>query len=195
MVTTGHPGKNGTIELVSHYYWWPRMGSFITAYVDGCDHCQCYRHNTHPTVPLQPNEVAEGLWQIVGIDLIGPLTVSHGKDCALNIVDHYSKQIHLFPVTSQITADGVAAIYFKQIFPLHRIPCKIISDCGPQFAARSMWALYKWLGIDAGLTTTYHPQANGQVECKNQEVEVYLACSLARDKMIGQTCYPQQNLW
>src|ERR1700761_426506 len=37
-----------------------------------------------------------------------------------------------------------------------------------------MRALYKRLGIDAGLTTAYHPQANGQVECKNQEVEAYL---------------------
>ena len=39
-VTTGHPGKNGTLELVSRYYWWPCMGGFITAYVDGCDCCQ-----------------------------------------------------------------------------------------------------------------------------------------------------------
>ncbi len=67
-VTTGHPGKNGTIELVSHYYWWPCMGSFITAYIDGCDCCQRYRRDIHPTVPLQPNEVHEGLWQIVGVD-------------------------------------------------------------------------------------------------------------------------------
>jgi hypothetical protein len=92
----------------------------------------------------------------------------------LNIVDHYTKQIHLFPVTTQLTADGVASIYFEQVFPLHGIPKKIISDRGPQFAARSMRALYKRLGIDAGLTTAYHPQANGQVERKNQEVEIYL---------------------
>jgi transposase InsO family protein len=51
---------------------------------------------------------------------------------------------------------------------------KIISDRGPQFVARSVHALYKCLGIDAGLTTAYHPQANGQVEHKNQEVEIYL---------------------
>ena len=90
------------------------------------------------------------------------------------MVDHYTKQVHLFPATLQITADGVAGIYFDYVFPLHGIPHKIISDQGPQFAARSMHALYKRLGIDAGLTTTYHPQANGQVERKNQEVEAYL---------------------
>ena len=116
----------------------------------------------------------EGPWQLIGVDLIGPLPLSQGKDMILNIVDHYTKQIHLFPVTSQITADGVASIYFDHVLPLHRIPQKIVSDRGPQFAARSMRALYKQLGIDTGLTTAYHPQANGQVERKNQEVKAYL---------------------
>ena len=41
-VTTGHPGKNGTLELVSCYYWWPCMAVFITKYVEGCDKCQHY---------------------------------------------------------------------------------------------------------------------------------------------------------
>ena len=98
----------------------------------------------------------------------------------LNIVDHYTKQIHLFSVISQITADGVASIYFKQIFPLHGIPRIIISDRGPQFAARSMQALYKQLGINTGITTAYHPQASGQVESKNQEVEVYLRLFISK---------------
>jgi hypothetical protein len=173
-ILAGHPGKNGTIELVSRYYWWPRMAGFISAYVEGCDRCQRYRKDLHPKALIQPQEVPEGPWQTIGIDLIGPLPVSRGKDAILNIVDHYTKQIHLFPVTTQLTADGVASIYFEQVFPLHGIPKKIISDRGPQFAARSMRALYKRLGIDAGLTTAYHPQANGQVERKNQEVEIYL---------------------
>jgi hypothetical protein len=75
--------------------------------------------------------------------MIGPLPMSQGKDAILNIVDHYTKQIHLFPVTVQLTADGVASIYFKQVFLLHGTPKKIISDRGPQFVARSMHALYK----------------------------------------------------
>jgi hypothetical protein len=42
-ILAGHPGKNGTIELVSHYYWWPHMAGFISAYVEGCDKCQRYQ--------------------------------------------------------------------------------------------------------------------------------------------------------
>ena len=173
-LTMGHPGKNGTIELVSCYYWWPRMAGFITKYVEGCDKCQRYRKDIHPSAQIHPQEVPEGHWQLIGVDLIGPLPMSKGKDMILNVVDHYTKQVHLFPVTSQITVDGVAGIYFDYVFPLHGIPRKVISNRGPQFAARSMRALYKRLGIDAGLTTAYHPQANGQVERKNQEVEAYL---------------------
>ena len=173
-ITTRHPGKNGTIKLVSCYYWWPRMAGFITKYVEGCDKCQCYRKDIHPKAQVHPQEVPEGPWQLIGIDLISPLPMSKGKDMILNVVDHYTKQIHLFPVTSQITADRVAGIHFDFVFPLHGIPCKIISDRGPQFASRSMHALYKQLGIKTGLTTAYHPQANGQVEHKNQEVEAYL---------------------
>ena len=133
-----HPGKNGAIELVSHYYWWPCMAGFISAYVEGCDKCQRYRKDIHPKAQIQPQEILEGPWQLVDVDLIGPLPLSKGKDMILNIVDHYTKQIHLFPVTSQITADSVASIYFEQVFLLHGIPKKIISDRGPQFAARSM---------------------------------------------------------
>ena len=134
-LTSGHPGKNGTIELVSRYYWWPCMAGFITKYIEGCDKCQHYRKDIHPKAQIHPQEVPEGPWQLVDVDLIGPLPESKGKDMILNIVDHYTKQIHLFPVTSQITVDGVAGIYFNFVFPLHGIPCKIISDRGPQFAA------------------------------------------------------------
>ena len=45
-----------------------------------------------------------------------------------------------------------------------------------------MHALYKQLGINAGLTTTYHPQANGQVERKNQEVEAYLHLFISKQQ-------------
>ena len=41
---------------------------------------------------------------------------------------------------------------------------KIISDQGPQFAARSFLELLKLLKIKSSLTTAYHPQSDGVTE-------------------------------
>src|SRR6201994_3742949 len=43
-----------------------------------------------------------------------------------------------------------------------------------------MCMLYNQLGIDPSRTTAYHPQANGQVERKNQEVEAYLCLFISK---------------
>jgi hypothetical protein len=86
---------------------------------------------------------------------------------------------------SNLTAEGAADIHYSDVFRLHRIPKKIFSNQGPQFAARFMRALYKRLGIETGFTTAYHPQGNGKVERKNQEVKQYLRLF----------CNKRQNDW
>ena len=35
-----HPGINHTIQLVTQYYWWPKMCQEIKEYVEGCVECQ-----------------------------------------------------------------------------------------------------------------------------------------------------------
>ena len=40
--------------------------------------------------------------------------------------------------------------------------------------------LLKQLGVDSNLTSEYHPQANGQTEQANQEVEKYLRLYVGR---------------
>ena len=54
------------------------------------------------------------------------------------------------------------------------IPCKVISDRGPQFISKFMRDFYALLGIEANPSTAYHPQTDGQTECKNQDIEEYL---------------------
>ena len=53
-------------------------------------------------------------------------------------------------------------------------PKAIILDQGPQFAAQVTQELWRKLGIKQKLSTTFHPQTDGELERVNQEIEQYL---------------------
>ena len=76
--------------------------------------------------------------------------------------------------TTSISLNEVARIYQNNIWKIHGIPKKIISDRGPQFASTFMGEFYKALGIKRAISTAYHPQTDGQTERINQEIEVFL---------------------
>ena len=76
--------------------------------------------------------------------------------------------------TTSISLNEVARIYQNNIWKIHGIPKKIISDRGPQFASTFIGELYKALGIKRAISTAYHPQTDGQTERINQEIEVFL---------------------
>jgi hypothetical protein len=59
--TIGHPSKHGTFELVSHHYWWPKIGASVEQYVFGCDKCQCYKPEQHPNTTLQSYKMPAAL--------------------------------------------------------------------------------------------------------------------------------------
>jgi hypothetical protein len=49
-----------------------------------------------------------------------------------------------------------------------------MSDHGLQFVVEFIQELYRLLGITLLATMVHHPQADGQTECVNQELEQYL---------------------
>ena len=77
---------------------------------------------------LQPHEVLEGPWQTVGIDLVTRLPSVEGYDTIVVYIDHYSKQVHVIPTTSEVDTEGVTDIHYCEIFCLHGIPSKIVSN-------------------------------------------------------------------
>ena len=82
---------------------------------------------------LNPNTVPDAPWEIISVDLISPLPKSKGKNAIMVIVNPFSKMIWLFLVSTEITSQGVAKIFRNEIFKLHGIPKKVISDQGSQF--------------------------------------------------------------
>jgi len=63
-----------------------------------------------------------------------------------------------------ISAEDIAKIYRNEIWKLHRVPRKIFSNRGPQFASRFIEQLIKALETMRQLSMVYHPQMDSQIE-------------------------------
>jgi len=67
---------------------------------------------------------------ILTIDIIGPLPKSNEMDTIVVIVDRFTKIIRLKATTMNVSLEGIAKIYRDNIWKLHGIPRKILSNRG-----------------------------------------------------------------
>jgi transposase InsO family protein len=110
------------------------------------------------------------------MDFITDLPVSNGYDSILVVVDQgLSKGVILCPCTKMITSEDTAQLLLDNLYKRFGLPDKIISDKGPQSAAKSFRELLKLLGITSSLSTAYHSQSDRATERVNQEIEAYLS--------------------
>ncbi|KAK8976486.1 hypothetical protein V6N11_001629 [Hibiscus sabdariffa] len=113
-------------------------------------------------MPLQ-NILEVELFDVWGIDFMGPFPSSFGNLYILLAVDYVSKWVEA-TATTHNDAKIVQNFLKKNIFTRFGTPRAIISDEGRHFDNRNIAAELKKLGITHKLSTTYHPQTNGQAE-------------------------------
>ena len=151
------------------------MSRYIGQYTATCDLCiRTKIQRRLPTGHLEPLPVPDTRWDSISVDFIAELPQSDGYDAIMVVVDSLCKRAHFLPVNTTITAEGSARKFRDNVWKLHGLPTRIISDRGPQFTAEFTTELYRSLGIKAAKTTAYHPQADSQTERVNQELEQYL---------------------
>ena len=173
----GHEGFFQTLHQMQKDYWWPGMSTFLHKFISGCAGCQVAKVNTHPTVPgLSPLAVEHPLpFSSISVNLITGLPDSHGYDSVMVMVDHgLMKGVIYCPCRKDIDSEGIAQLFFTNVFPRFGLHSKVISDRGPQFASAFAQELACLLQYDVALSTAYHPQTDGEMEQVNQELETYL---------------------
>ncbi|WMV54862.1 hypothetical protein MTR67_048247 [Solanum verrucosum] len=70
-----------------------------------------------------------------------------------------------------------AKLYIKEIVKLHGVPLSIFLDRRTEFTSHFWKSFQKGLGTKVKLSTTFHPQTDGQAECTIQIIEDMLrAC-------------------
>jgi len=151
------------------------MSRYVGSYVAACDPCLHTKTQRRlPVGELQPLPMLNDRWETVSVDFIVELPESGGYDAVMVIIDSAGKCAHFCETTTTVTAAGAANLYLRNVWKLHGLPRKVISDRSPQFVALFMKELFRLLGIEVASSTAYHPQTDRQTERVNQELEQFL---------------------
>ena len=166
-----HPGVKATLKLLTQRYFWPDMQREIRSWVRECQHCQEAKVHRHTKKPFESFDKPCSRFEIVHIDIVGPLPPSRSRDQTytsperylLTCIDRATRWIEAIPL-DKITASNVAAAFMEVWVSRFGVPLDVITDRGSQFEAELFLHLSEILGFRHIRTTAYHPQANGMVE-------------------------------
>ena len=69
-------------------------------------------------------------------------------------------------------------MYIRDIVQLHRLPVSIVSDRDAKFTTHFWKSFQKVMGTQLTMSTTFHPQIDGQSEMTKQVLEDMLRASV-----------------
>jgi hypothetical protein len=110
------------------------------------------------------------------MDFIVGLPKSGNNLVIMVVVDHLYKYSHFFSLQHPFIACIVSQFFMDNIFKLHGMPHSIVSDRDFTFTNNFWQELFKLQGTQFHLSTTYHPQTDGQNKIFNKCLETYLWC-------------------
>lgn len=155
------------------------MKQTIRSYVQQCTICQQAKveHVRSPGL-LQPLPVPTRPWTTVCMDFIEGLPSSNRMNTIFVVIDKFTKYGHFVALSHPFTALNVAQAYMDSIYKLHGLPEVIISDRDKIFTSRFWQELFKLSDTQLLMSSSYHPQTDGQTERLNQCLEAFLRCTV-----------------
>ena len=112
---------------------------------------------------------------------MGPFPRSYGYIYILLAVDYVSKWVEA-KATRTDDSKVVSTFLKENIFSRFGIPKALVSDRGTHFVNRTMTALLKKYGVTHRVSTSYHPQSNGQAEVSNRQIKGVLEKTVAPNR-------------
>jgi hypothetical protein len=176
----GHMGTAKTYERVARRFWWNGVRADVVDYVSHCPACQRNKHRRRdgPRGVLHPVPLPSRRFEVVSMDFVTGLPRSEdGYDAILTLTDKLTKLVRLIPLRfgeSTSSAEEVARLFVDHWWRHHGMPAKLMSDRDSRFCSAFWQEFARLTGAQAAMTTSFHPQANGQAENTNQTMEAVL---------------------
>lgn len=176
--TTGHAGRTATYARVARHYFWPNMSSDVAEYVKACQTCRrskSRKEGKHGL--LRPLPLPRAFWSDISVDFITPLPTCqrHGRNFChiMTVVDRLSKTEKYIALDSLEVEDVVTA-FVEYVWRQEGYPDSVVSDRGSQFVSHFWRRLCERLGTTPKLSTSFHPETDGQSERANARLKQYL---------------------
>lgn len=175
--TTAHEGIQKTLQRLRRDFVVDRNRVMVREFIRTCAMCQWNKtESLHPADLLQPLPVPSQLWAVISLDFIEDLPKVHGKSVILTVVDRFSKFAYFIVLGYPYTAASVTRAFVSEIVRLHGFSASIVSDSDPVFTGHVWRDLFKMAGVELRMSTTFHPQTDGQSEAINKTIAMYLRC-------------------
>lgn len=182
----GHSGRHGTYEKLMRNYYWPHMTSTVAQYVRNCLTCQRSKpHKEGRHGLLNPLPIPDSYWRSISIDFITPLPPCKYRSRTYRhimvVVDRLSKKKKFIPLES-LDVDTVVQAFIEFIWREEGYPDEVISDRGAQFTSHFWSRLCSRIGTRPKLSTSHHPETDGQTEIANALLKQYLRAYVLYDQ-------------
>ncbi|GJX09441.1 reverse transcriptase domain-containing protein [Tanacetum coccineum] len=181
LTTGGHHSANLTARKVFDAgFFWPTIYRDAHTMIKSCDTCQRQgKISQRDEMPQNAIQVCE-IFDVWGIDFMGPFPSSHGNKYILVAVDYLSKWVEAKALP---TNDARVVVKFlKSLFARFGTPRAIISDRGTHFCNDQFAKVMSKYGVTHRLATAYHPQMSGQVEVSNRGLKRILERTVGENR-------------
>ncbi|GJV65386.1 reverse transcriptase domain-containing protein [Tanacetum coccineum] len=179
--TGGHHGPNYTAKKVfDSGFYWPTIYRDAHDLVKSCDSCQRHRKiSQKDEMPQNAIQVCE-IFDVWGIDFMGPFPSSRGNKYILVAVDYLSKWVEAKALPTNDAR--VVVKILKSLFARFGTPRAIISDRGTHFCNDQFAKVMLKYGVTHRLATAYHPQTSRQVEVSNRGLKRILERTVGENR-------------
>ena len=126
-------------------------------YVRQCVICEKRKAFGSSKAPLVPIDPPSRPWQLMAMDVVGPLELTEKGNLFILVMGEYSTRYMIAETMKDQTAESVHDAFLRRIVLVHGVPEEVLTDQGTNFLSKTMDELYKQVGVKRKRTTAYLP--------------------------------------